>query len=46
MKYNAISTGIVEQCDISDASIDELQLMLDDFFVTWVDLISWLGWHN
>jgi len=41
-----VSTGIQQQCDFSNAAIDELQHVIDDFFVTWVDLVGRDGITN
>ena len=40
-KFNLVSEGICQKVDFTiNASIDQLQLVLDDFFVSWVDFVG------
>ena len=45
-KFDAVSVTIRVQHNFSDEAIDELQLILDDFFMFWIDLVGRDGITN
>jgi len=45
-KFCLVSDSICEKIDFSDESIDCLQLVIDNFFITWVDFVGCDGVTN